>query len=77
MTAMRRGKGKGKLTPTAASALTFVLLVGIVNLFADFTYEGGRSIMARLLGTLGASATVVGVVINDQAVQRCFHGIHG
>lgn len=58
MTAMR----KGMLTTTAATALAFVLLIGIVNLFADFTYEGGRSIMGLFLGTLGASATVVGVV---------------
>jgi hypothetical protein len=53
---------KGRLTATAATALTFVLLIGIVNLFADFTYEGGRSIMGQFLGTLGASGTVVGVV---------------
>jgi hypothetical protein len=58
MTATR----KGVLTTTAATALTFVLLIGIVNLFADFTYEGGRSIMGPFLGTLGDSATVVGFV---------------
>lgn len=55
-------KTKRKLSATAAAALTFVLLIGIVNLFADFTYEGGRSIMGPFLGTLGASAAVVGVV---------------
>lgn len=53
---------KGGLTTTAATALAFVLLIGIANLFADFTYEGGRSIMGPFLGMLGASATVVGVV---------------
>ena len=53
---------KALTTSTAATALTFVLLIGIVNLFADFTYEGGRSIMGPFLGTLGASATIVGVV---------------
>jgi len=53
---------KARLTITAATALTFVLLIGIVNLFADFTYEGGRSIMGPFLGTLGASATIVGIV---------------
>lgn len=47
---------------TKALALTFVLLIGIANLFADFTYEGARSIMGPFLGTLGASATIVGVV---------------
>src|SRR3974390_2560682 len=58
MTATR----KRVLTTTATTALTFVLLIGIVNLFADFTYEGGRSIMGPFLGALGASATVVGFV---------------
>ena len=43
-------------------AFRFVALVGIVNLFADFTYEGGRSIVGPFLGSLGASATVVGFV---------------
>jgi MFS family permease len=38
----------------------FVLIIGIVNLFADFTYEGGRSLMGPFLAFLGASGTVVG-----------------
>jgi len=46
----------------AKSALRFVLVIGIVNLFADFTYEGGRAIMGPFLGSLGASAAIVGVV---------------
>ena len=46
----------------AGSAFRFVLLIGIVNLFADFTYEGGRSIMGPFLGVLGASGTIVGLV---------------
>jgi MFS family permease len=33
-----------------------------VSLFADMTYEGGRSIAGPFLAHLGASATVVGVV---------------
>lgn len=53
---------KKMLATTAATAFAFVLLIGIVNLFADFTYEGGRSIMGPFLGTLGASATIVGIV---------------
>ena len=40
----------------------FVLIIGIVNLFADFTYEGGRSIMGPFLAFLGASGTIVGFV---------------
>lgn len=43
-------------------ALRFVLMIGIVSLFADFTYEGSRSITGPFLETLGASGAVVGVV---------------
>src|SRR2546428_9229342 len=45
-----------------STALRFVLLIGIVNLFADLTYEGARSITGPYLGILGASAVVVGSV---------------
>ncbi len=40
----------------------FIVLIGIVSLFADMTYEGARSITGPFLATLGASATIVGVV---------------
>ncbi len=40
----------------------FVLIIGIVNFFADFTYEGARSVMGPFLATLGASAAIVGFV---------------
>jgi MFS family permease len=43
-------------------ALRFVLLIGVVSLFADLTYEGSRSVLGPLLASLGAGATVVGVV---------------
>ncbi len=46
----------------ARHALGFVLIIGIVNLFADFTYEGGRSINGAFLSSLGASAVAVGFV---------------
>ncbi len=52
-------KNKGNIAKTAFG---FVLIIGIVNLFADMTYEGARSITGPFLGSLGASATVVGVV---------------
>ena len=45
-----------------STVFRFVLIVGIVNLFADFTYEGGRSIMGPFLGVLGASGAIVGFV---------------
>src|SRR5438067_3441642 len=44
------------------SALQFVLIIGIVNFFADFTYEGARGIIGPFLGSLGASAAAVGVI---------------
>jgi hypothetical protein len=44
------------------SALGFVLIIGIVNLFADLTYEGARGIVGPFLGSLEASAAVVGFV---------------
>jgi predicted MFS family arabinose efflux permease len=44
------------------SALQFVLIIGIVNFFADFTYEGARAIVGPFLGSLGASAAIVGFV---------------
>src|SRR5256884_1986915 len=44
------------------SALQFVLIIGIVHFFADFTYEGARGIVGPFLGSLGASAVIVGFV---------------
>ena len=43
-------------------AFRFVIFLGVVSLFADMTYEGARSITGPFLQSLGASATVVGVV---------------
>ncbi len=47
---------------TRATALKFVVLLGIVSLFADMTYEAARSITGPYLALLGASGTIVGVV---------------
>jgi MFS family permease len=44
------------------SALGFVIVLGVVSLCADATYEGARSITGAYLGALGASGTVVGLV---------------
>ena len=54
-------------SPTTAAlprrnALRFIVLLGIVSLFADMTYESARSITGPYLALLGASATVVGFV---------------
>jgi MFS family permease len=45
----------------ASAALRFVVLIGVVSLFADMTYEAARGINGSFLAVLGASATVVGV----------------
>ena len=46
---------------TAASALSFIVLLGIISLFADMAYEGARSLNGQYLSFLGASATAVGL----------------
>lgn len=46
----------------AASAFKFVLMLGVVNLFADMTYEGGASINGQFLASLGASAATVSII---------------
>jgi MFS family permease len=43
-------------------ALRFIVLIGILSFFADFTYEGSRSIIGPYLATLQASGTIVGIV---------------
>jgi MFS family permease len=43
-------------------AIRFIILIGIVSLFGDMTYEGARSVVGPYLATFGASATIVGVV---------------
>jgi MFS family permease len=43
-------------------ALRFVLLVGVMSFFADFTYEGSRSIIGPYLGLLGAGAATISIV---------------
>lgn len=44
------------------TALHFVVLLGIVSLFADMTYEGARSITGQYLALLGATGVIVGFV---------------
>jgi len=43
-------------------AFRFVLLIGVVSFFADFVYEGARSVNGPYLAILGASATLVGTI---------------
>jgi MFS family permease len=44
------------------NSLKFIVLLGIVSLLADMTYEGARSITGPYLALLGASAATVGFV---------------
>ncbi|HEY9595737.1 MAG TPA: MFS transporter [Spirochaetia bacterium] len=44
------------------AAYSFLVLLGIVSLFSDLTYEGARSIVGPYLLILGASASTVGFV---------------
>ena len=46
----------------ASPAVKFVVMVGIMSFFADFTYEGSRSITGPYLGLLGAGAFTISVV---------------
>src|SRR6266567_3935211 len=46
----------------ASPALKFVLMVGVMSFFADFTYEGSRSVVGPYLGTLGAGALAIAVI---------------
>lgn len=42
------------------TAVKFVVLLGVISLLSDMTYEGARSINGAYLAVLGASATLVG-----------------
>jgi hypothetical protein len=44
------------------SAVRFIVLLGLVSLFADMTYEGARSVTGPYLGILGASAAIIGFI---------------
>ena len=45
-----------------STAFRFVIILGVVNLFADLTYEGARSVTGPFLAQLGATAAVVSIV---------------
>lgn len=44
-------------------AFLFIILLGLVSLFADITYEGARSIVGPFMKTLGASAAALGFAV--------------
>ena len=49
------------LASRLSPALSFVLMVGVMSFFADFTYEGSRSVIGQYLGVLGAGALAISV----------------
>ncbi len=42
--------------------MKFVLMVGVMSFFADFTYEGSRSAIGQYLGLLGAGALAISMI---------------
>lgn len=50
------------ISSRSRTAMRFVLLIGVLSFFADFTYEGARGILGPYLASLQASAFVVGAV---------------
>ena len=44
------------------SSMRLILLLGLVSLFADVTYEGARSVIGPYLSGLGASGLVIGLI---------------
>lgn len=64
---MKRTKNQENLDQNKAvnfrkTAFQLVVLLGIVSMFGDIAYEGGRSISGPYLATLGASAAMVGLI---------------
>jgi MFS family permease len=58
----RDGTRRRARAPRFSRPVRFVLLVGVMSFFADFTYEGSRSIIGQYLGLLGAGALAISVI---------------
>lgn len=54
--------GTNRSPSASRTALRFVLLIGVVSFFADFTYEGARGILGQYLASLGAGAATISIV---------------
>ena len=52
-------------------AFRFLILLGIVSLFVDMTYEGARSVTGPYLAVLGASTTTVGIAGGLGQLSEC------
>jgi len=60
------------------SAFRFILLLGVVSLFADVTYEGAAGIIGPYLSHLGASGAAVGVIVGiGELLGYAFRGASG
>jgi len=53
----------GPVGSSRKSAFRFIVLLGLVSLFADMTYEGAKSITGSYLAVLGAGAMAVALII--------------
>lgn len=51
---MKPGRGR-------SAAIAFIVLLGVVSLFADMNYEGGRSVVGQYIRLLGTSAFALGL----------------
>lgn len=49
------------MSTSRSNAFKFIILLGIVSLFSDITYEGAWSINGQYLAILGASGTIIGI----------------
>jgi len=56
------GGARRPAAPRFSRPVKFVLMVGVMSFFADFTYEGSRSIIGQYLGLLGAGALAISVI---------------
>ena len=56
MGAVNAERGRG------SAAFRFVVVVGVMSFFADFTYEGSRSMVGQYMGMLGAGALAISMV---------------
>ena len=63
--------GNDFLETKKKNLLRFVIGLGFLSLFADFTYEGGRSIVGAYLATIGVGPIVVGVVAGFGELIGC------
>jgi MFS family permease len=51
-----------KTAPGYRRAIVLIIMFGLISLFSDLTYQGGRSLNGPFLGALGADAALVGLI---------------